>query len=96
MTKVIVDINKLAEFSENLVKDAEEFDSILNNMVETINGIISGWQGLDAENFIANATAYIENLYIVRNAIVSSSDAVAKNVMGYVNRINSFYEKLGG
>ena len=94
MTKVVVNVKDLAKYSEQLINDVTELDSIINSMVSIVNSLSTGWQGYDAENFVTNATSYLENL--VKKAIVDSAESVQKNAEGYANRINSFYEKLGG
>ena len=96
MTKVVVNIKDLAKYSEQLINDVTELDSIINSMVSIVNSLSTGWQGYDAENFVTNATSYLENLNIVKKAIVDSAESVQKNAVGYANRINSFYDKLGG
>ena len=96
MTKVVVNIKELSNFSQKLTTDATEFDQITKKMGEIINSLASGWQGYDAENFISNATSYLENLNVVKKAIIDSASSTQKNVVAYTNRINEFYEKLGG
>ena len=96
MTKVVVNVKDLAKYSEQLINDVTELDSIINSMVSIVNSLSTGWQGYDAENFVTNATSYLENLNIVKKAIVDSAESVQKNAESYANRINSFYEKLGG
>ena len=92
MTKVIVDVEKLAKFSNDLITDVNEFDQITKKMEEIINSLASGWQGYDAEIFISNAVYYIENLYTVKKAIVDSASTIQKNAEEYANRINAFLQ----
>jgi WXG100 family type VII secretion target len=96
MTKIVVDINALANYSTQMGDFAVEFDNITKNMRSIVSALENGWQGADATNFISNATTYINNLSTVRQALANSSDTVVKQVRAYNQRISDAYTRLGG
>ena len=96
MTKIVVDIDELSKYSKQLGEYAVEFDNITNSMKSIVSSLESGWQGSDASSFIANATSYINNLSVVRQEIVNSSNTVAQQVNKYDQRIADASSRLGG
>ena len=94
MTKLVVDIGALSKFSTVLGDDAVEFDSITNRMDEIVRALRAGWTGVDATKFINNATAYIDDLKIVRQALVDSSNAIVGQVGSYNRRLEEFHRNM--
>ena len=96
MTKIVVDINELSNYSTQIGDYAVEFDNITKSMRSIIDSLQNGWQGADATTFINNATSYINNLSTVRQALISSSNTISTQVNAYNRRVEDAYSRLGG
>ena len=90
MTKIVVDINELARYSDSLTDNAEEFDTITKTMESIVVELKKGWTGIDSQKFINNATSYINNLKEVRNSLLESSEIIAEQVGKYNRRMEEF------
>lgn len=62
--KIKVNWTKVRNLGDKTAKNAEEFEQIRQRMVNSISSIQNCWQGLDANNFISNATNFLESLKV--------------------------------
>ena len=99
MTKIIVNINELAKYSKQLYDDSQEFGIITNNMQEIVESLKRrGWSGYDADTFIKNAVAYLNDLKVVKAALIESALIVQRRNKKYSTRIEEYFDriKIGG
>lgn len=94
MASVSVDCEQLTQYGSYLEGKSTEFKSITSKMDEIIASIDSGWQGNDASNFKANATAYIKNLKTVEASLAYYGDFIKEKSSKYNNICANFYDML--
>ena len=96
MGKVKAVCDDLSNYGQFFETKATEFGQVTQKMENIIDSLKGGWTGADAENFIANATAYLQNLKIVESQMAMYGSTVKRKATGYNNACASFYEILNG
>lgn len=95
MTKIIVDFNELKKYSNNINDDAQQFDIITKNMEEIINSLKRrGWSGYDADAFISNAVKYLEDLVVVKEALLESAQIVQDRNQKYSKKVQEYFDRI--
>lgn len=95
MTNIMVKTAELTKYGTDLEEKANEFSSLLKSMDEIVTSISGAWNGTDANNFISNASAYINNLKVVETTLLTFGNSVKNHSVKYNNRCADFYSKLG-
>jgi uncharacterized protein YukE len=94
MVKIMAICNDLDNYGKLFETKSEEFNQITKKMESIVSALDSGWTGIDADNFRANATAYLANLKRVEASMASYGNTVRKKSNGYSNACASFYDIL--
>lgn len=95
MSSIIVETDALTAYGNDLDQKATEFTAITNEMSSIISSLSGSWEGDDAQNFIANATAYLSNLKVIENAFKQFGNSAKNHSVKYGNRVADFYSLLG-
>ena len=96
MSQIIASIGDLNSFAGNLSGKAAQFGALLSSMEATVNSVSSSWKGSDANAFVANAKAYLQNLKVIEAQLNNYSNCVKSCSSKYSNRLADFYSILGG
>lgn len=62
--RIKVNWTQVRNLGDRTAKNAEEFEQIRQRMVNSISNIQNCWQGIDANNFITNATNFLDSLKV--------------------------------
>lgn len=93
MTEIVVDMNELKKYSTKLEEHAHQFGVITKNMQEIIDSLKRrGWSGKDANAFITSAVKYLEDLKIVKDALLNASEIVRGRNQRYNKRVTDYYD----
>ena len=95
MARVKVDLAQVAEYANYLMQMQGEIEASKAQLISSIESIKGAWTGQDADAFVANATAYLENLSVVGNLLAHYGGAVGLKVKKYAQAIEDFYAALG-
>lgn len=95
MSSLKVELAPLAEYSKYLSSMEAEIESSKDNLISTIESIKGSWKGTDADTFVANATAYLENLSVISGLLAQYGGIVGSKVKRYAQGIEQFYAILG-
>lgn len=95
MSNIVVDTEKLKNYGTTLDEKAKSFSEIVSQMQNIISAVSGSWDGYDAQNFIANANAYLSNLKQVENALLQFGNCIKNCSANYSNRYSEFYSILG-
>lgn len=96
MGKVIVECNNLSNYGNLFETKSAEFNQITKNMKDIISSLESGWSGSDAENFKANAIAYLSNLKRLESTMLYYGNFIKGKSVNYSNACANFYDILNG
>lgn len=96
MAKIIVELEALSKYSDELNKDAQDFQDITRRMQGIVSSLSAGWQGMDASKFISNANSYISGLTVVRDSFVNTAEIVNNHKAKYNARIDEFNSTIRG
>ena len=91
MSSLRVDLADLAEYSQYLTSMKAQIESSKANMIATIESIKGSWKGTDADTFVANATAYLENLSIIAGLLETYGGVVGSKVKQYAEAIEAYW-----
>ena len=92
MTKIVVDTEKLNEYGNKIQNQVATFDSITSKMDEVLLSLSEGWDGVDKDSFLANASEYLNNVKTIETALSECGTLVNDCAKKYQERINRFYE----
>ena len=95
MSNIVVDTEQLTSYGADLEEKAAEFSALLSSMEEIVTSVSGAWNGTDAQTFITNATAYLNNLKIIESTFLTYGNAVKNQSVKYNNRCADFYSLLG-
>ena len=95
MTKLTVDFAGLAAYSEYLTSMKAQIDSSQANLQATLESIKGSWKGTDADTFVGNATAYLDNLKIISDLLETFGGVIGSRVSRYAQGVEAFYDALG-
>jgi len=88
---VKADLAQLLKYSQDLSEKAQKIASIRGELTGILNSISGSWTGTDAETFITNSTAYIENLKVIEDAMLNFSNKVGEKTKAYAQAIEAYY-----
>ena len=80
MARLKADLAEIGEFANYLTSMQGEIESSKAQLISSIESIKGAWTGQDADAFVANATAYLENLSVVGNLLAQYGAAVGTKV----------------
>ena len=95
MSSLKVELAELAAYSQYLTSMEAEIESSKNNLISTIESIKGSWKGTDADTFVTNATAYLENLSVISGLLAQYGGITGSKVKKYAEAIEHFYAVLG-
>jgi uncharacterized protein YukE len=95
MARVKSELAEVAEYANYLMQMQGEIEASKASLISTIQSINGAWTGEDADTFVANATAYLENLSVIGNLLAQYGAAVGTKVRKYAQAIDDFYSALG-
>ena len=95
MTSLKADIGQIASYSQYLSSMKGEIDSCKSNLQQTLESVKGSWTGTDADTFVGNATAYLENLNAISSLLESYGGLVGAKVAKYSRAVENFYAALG-
>jgi len=95
MARLKVELAEVAEYANYLMQMQGEVEASKAELIATIESINGAWNGEDADTFVANATAYLENLSVIGNLLAQYGAAVGSRVKKYAEAIENFYSALG-
>lgn len=96
MGKVVVICNDLTNYGQLFETKSTEFSQITKKMESIVAGLESGWSGSDADNFKANASAYLANLKVLEASMSYYGNLVKGKSTKYSNACATFYDILNG
>ncbi len=91
MSILKVDLAALQNYSKSLSEKQQKIASIRAELTSTLESISGSWGGTDAETFITNSTAYIENLKVIEDAMLNFSNKVGEKTSKYAQAIEAYY-----
>ena len=84
MERIInVNYEELFKASKNFDDQSKAIQDIKKNLLEIIDTIDNGWQGIDAENYKINFKKYIKRIYKESNYLEKWSDFLLKSSIKY-------------
>lgn len=95
MSNIKVNTEQLTGYGTTLDSKSAEFSSVKSAMEDIVSALSGGWDGYDAQNFISNATAYLNNLKAIEQALLVYGNSVKNHSVKYSNRCADFYSMLG-
>ena len=76
---------ELNKVKNTMIKDAEDFNSDIDKLIEQVRILKTIWQGQDADKFIANAEMFFEKM---------KGLPITMNAMGkFINKANGDFEE---
>ena len=91
MSRLKSDLAGLAEYSQYLSSMEAEIESSKSDLISTIESIKGSWKGVDADTFVGNATAYLENLSVISGLLAQFGGITGSKVKKYADAIEHFY-----
>ena len=94
MANFVAKSGELNSYGTELENKADEFLKLTTNMKKIVQDLEAGWEGTDAANFKANATAYLNNLSYIEGIIRYYGNEIKKKAAKYDNICADFYSIL--
>ena len=95
MNNMLANTEQLEAYGAFLENKAAEFNAITTEMKNIVAGLEAGWTGTDANNFKANADAYLSNIKLVEEQMKYYGNQIKSKSAKYNNICASFYDILG-
>lgn len=95
MANLFFDTEGISKYATDLVEKSTELGTLLTSMESTIESISGSWSGYDAENFISNASCYLNNLKAIQDALDNFANIVNECSKTYEERVAAAAAYLG-
>ena len=95
MSNLRASLADLSAYSQFLSSMQTSVDASKANLVSTIESIKGSWKGTDADTFVTNATAYLENLGVISGLLGEYAGITGAKAKKYATGIEDFYAAIG-
>jgi uncharacterized protein YukE len=95
MASLKADFAQISAFSQYLTSMKGEIETSKTTMQSTLESVKGSWTGTDADTFVGNATAYLENLSVISGLLETYGGIVGSKVSQYAKAVEDFYAALG-